>query len=1182
MRLFLNIYDFLHQRRGLFFTLLAAFVGMLLLMLTSLRYNEDIYDFLPLSDKQQKAITLYQDISGGKRVVAMFRMRDEKVRNTDRLVEAVDTFAQRLQTGSGNRHVRELTTQVDFEKYAGIADFVYHNLPLMLADSDYVRMERLLANPSHVDESLANDVQMIMMPATGFFATNIGNDPLELFTPVMQRLQQRQKTLPFDVDDGYVFTSDHQYAIVMMTSSYGAMESANNALLVNYVDSVCQETMKALPDVEVAITGSPVIAVGNAKQIKEDSRWAVLISVVLIFLLLVYFFRSARNLMLIGLSILIGWLFAMGFIAVLRTNVSLIVLGIGSIIIGIAVNYPLHFVAHNVDHGGNRREVLKDMIPPLLIGNVTTVGAFASLVPLDAPALRDLGLFAAFMLIGTILFVLIFLPHLVKEHGSVEERERSNEGTRERGNEGTRERDYIKTHLKLSSLPRSLASLLLILITIFLGYFSFKTSFDANMHHVNYMTPLQERLMADLHVSAGVNDTSNVYVVAEGDTWEEALKERSKLNSVLDSMKRAGELKQYSDFTSFVCSKEEQMARIQKWNAFWQGHREEVLRLLRTKAPSYGFSDDAFDGFLDIVSADYTTKSFNDFEPLLSVLFSNSYSSSTGRCSIVDIADVGKGEVETVENEVNDAVEDHGYAFDFVGMNSAVARSLSNDFNYIGFACGFIVFLFLWLSFGRLELSMLAFCPMALGWIWILGMMYLFGMQFNIVNVILATFIFGQGDDYTIFMTDGLINEYAYRKKLLPSYKRSIIISALIMFIGMGSLIIAKHPALYSLAQVTIVGMFTVVLMAWVVPPMIFYWLVRSEGQIRRVPVTLQQIVTTTYCSVVYLSELAYGCLFGIVARLLPIRKERREAFMQSLVYKTMRANITHIWGVRSVISNPHGEDFSRGSVTICNHQSILDPIYMLALSPKVKVMISGKVWKNPIVNPLFRLAGFLNLDKPVEQLKETVAKAVAKGYNVVIFPEGRRNDEAISRFHKGAFYIAGEIEADILQVYIHGAGDVMPRGCAMAARGRIDVEIGERIPASRLKEFGDNYQTITQTFCHNYQEYYEDMKRRIRTSHYYHDYIIYKYTYKGIGIEKETRRLLRKHDDFSELIDAPLNGITEKHFHDAGRGQLAMLFALVHPEVEVYAHCFDPDDVALLASMSPMPRNLHVSDASL
>lgn len=32
---------------------------------------------------------------------------------------------------------------------------------------------------------------------------------------------------------------------------------------------------------------------------------------------------------------------------------------------------------------------------------------------MTAPALRDLGLFAAFMLVGTILFVLVFLPHLV-------------------------------------------------------------------------------------------------------------------------------------------------------------------------------------------------------------------------------------------------------------------------------------------------------------------------------------------------------------------------------------------------------------------------------------------------------------------------------------------------------------------------------------------------------------------------------------------------------------------------------------------------------------------------------------------------------------------------------------------------------------------------------------------------
>ena len=74
--------------------------------------------------------------------------------------------------------------------------------------------------------------------------------------------------------------------------------------------------------------------------------------------------------------------------------------------------------------------------------------------------------------------------------------------------------------------------------------------------------------------------------------------------------------------------------------------------------------------------------------------------------------------------------------------------------------------------------------------------MSLLGIHFNLVNIILATFIFGQGDDYTIFMTEGCQYEYAYRRPMLASYKQSIIISALIMFIGIGALIFAKHMLL--------------------------------------------------------------------------------------------------------------------------------------------------------------------------------------------------------------------------------------------------------------------------------------------------------------------------------------------------------------------------------------------------
>ena len=391
-------------------------------------------------------------------------------------------------------------------------------------------------------------------------------------------------------------------------------------------------------------------------------------------MLLIFSFRKTKNILLIGVAILFGWLFAMGFTAVLRTDVSLIVLGIGSIIIGIAVNYPLHFVAH-IDHGGSVRETLKEMVPPLLIGNITTVGAFASLIPLDAPALRDLGLFAVFMLLGTILFVLVFLPHFVKQKASSE-----------------------KEHLsfgKISSFSPNRYRWMLwavVILTIIFGYFSLNTSFDANMHNVNYMTAEQKTLLSDLSASVGINDTSSVYIATEGDSWDEALKEREKISPLLERMKLSGKINQYSNVPSFICSIDEQQRRINLWNQFWAKHRKHAILSLNQLASKYDFREDACDDFREIIDKVSKPGTIDHFEPVKSAILNNSFSESTGKCTVVDVIDASNCDVKQIESTLNDAVDGKGYAFDFVGMNSAVASSLSDNFNYIGFACVLIVF----------------------------------------------------------------------------------------------------------------------------------------------------------------------------------------------------------------------------------------------------------------------------------------------------------------------------------------------------------------------------------------------------------------------------------------------------------------------------------------------------------
>ena len=616
------------------------------------------------------------------------------------------------------------------------------------------------------------------------------------------------------------------------------------------------------------------------------------------------------------------------------------------------------------------------------------------------------------------------------------------------------------------------------------------------------------------------------------------------------------------------------------WNQFWNKHRKQAILALNQFASKYGFSEDAFDGFREIIKKEYKPCAIDHFEPIQSAILNNSFSESTGKCTVVDVIDASNCDVKQIESTLNDAVKGKGYAFDFVGMNSAVASSLSDNFNYIGFACGFIVFLFLWISFGRIELALLAFLPMAMGWIWILGIMYLLGIQFNIVNVILATFIFGQGDDYTIFITDGLINEYAYHKKLLKSYKNSIIISALILFIGMGALIVAKHPALHSLAEVTIVGMFTVVLMAWIVPPLIFEWLVKTNNKLRHTPVTLKQVIRTSCCAVVYYAELAFGCLMGLFIKLFGGKSNKCKDFFHRVICKSMRANINHIWGVKSVNHNEVGEKFDKGSMIVCNHQSSLDPMYLLALDPHILIVIGGKVWKNPIVSPLYKLAGFINLDQSIEDLKNDVADAVSCGYNVAILPEDMRSSEHKQHFHEGALQIAEEIGVDILPIYLHGANHVMPKDNGFISSGQVDVIIGERIGSDRLSEMGSTPSAIANGIHGLCQENLNQMRLSIETSHYFHDYVISKYIYKGAGIERETKRLLKTHDDFSKWIDdyQPDDKTSQVvSVLNAGRGQFSLLLALVHPELIVHSYSNDLDDVALASCCEPLPENLQI-----
>ena len=259
------------------------------------------------------------------------------------------------------------------------------------------------------------------------------------------------------------------------------------------------------------------------------------------------------------------------------------------------------------------------------------------------------------------------------------------------------------------------------------------------------------------------------------------------------------------------------------------------------------------------------------------------------------------------------------------------------------------------------------------------------------------------------------------------------------MFIGIGTLIFAKHPALRSLAAVTIIGMFTVVLMAYYLPPLVFRWLTRgvrtadpsslTSHVSSPLPITLGRFLRSLFSIVffllmMYLFMLPFTWLYFHIGK----NTEEKKLRYHRLLQKVSDFVIHRVPGVKFHLENRVGETFEKPAVIICNHQSHLDLMCLMMLTPRIVFLTNDWVWHNPFYGMVIHRAEFYPVSDGIENHIDQLKSLYNRGYSIAVFPEGTRSvDCSIQRFHKGAFYLAEQLQADILpmvwdEVDAHGS----------------------------------------------------------------------------------------------------------------------------------------------------------------
>ncbi|MDH5632390.1 MAG: hypothetical protein OEZ10_05265 [Gammaproteobacteria bacterium] len=142
------------------------------------------------------------------------------------------------------------------------------------------------------------------------------------------------------------------------------------------------------------LSGPAMIAVDSRNEIRSDAQWLSVFASVTAMLFLYLAFRSWRVVMFGILPLAGGALAGLAITTLVYGQVHGIAIAFGVTLIGIAVDYPMHFYSHAAGSMGGPALGIQRIWPTLRLGVMTTLVGFAALVFAGYGGLTQLGVFS--------------------------------------------------------------------------------------------------------------------------------------------------------------------------------------------------------------------------------------------------------------------------------------------------------------------------------------------------------------------------------------------------------------------------------------------------------------------------------------------------------------------------------------------------------------------------------------------------------------------------------------------------------------------------------------------------------------------------------------------------------------------------------------------------------------------
>ncbi|MEO9571562.1 MAG: MMPL family transporter [Polaribacter sp.] len=172
-------------------------------------------------------------------------------------------------------------------------------------------------------------------------------------------------------------------------------------------------------DVDIRISGMPYIRTLNAQNIQDEILLFVLGALGITALIFFFFFRSFRATFITLLVVMIGVIWAFGFIGLFRYEITVLSALIPPLIIVIGVPNAVFLInkyQQEIKKHGQQAKALQRVIAKIgnatLMTNITTASGFATFVFVKSSLLREFGILASVNIISIFILALLIIPIL--------------------------------------------------------------------------------------------------------------------------------------------------------------------------------------------------------------------------------------------------------------------------------------------------------------------------------------------------------------------------------------------------------------------------------------------------------------------------------------------------------------------------------------------------------------------------------------------------------------------------------------------------------------------------------------------------------------------------------------------------------------------------------------------------